>query len=123
MRSCFRNVRRLDALAIVLLAAFFFRAYIPVGFMPASGTPFLLELCPTYAGGMPAHQHQHHSPAHNDFQNCPFGSAPAQGPVSALLAFEPPGQIASALTVSLDFERPIIRPYRAHQPRGPPTPA
>src|SRR5580692_2298230 len=103
-RSC--NGRRPDLLAGILLAALLFRAYIPVGFMPASGTPFLLELCPAaYAATPEHHAHHHHSPAHGDFQNCPFGSAPATGPVSHLIVFAPPGRIAS-------FERFSPEPAR-----------
>ena len=109
-------------LAIVLLAALIFRAYIPVGFMPASGTPFLLELCPAYAGGVPSqHEHHHHSQGHADFQNCPFGSAPALGPLSHLVAFEPPGQVNSFVAIPAQPRRLGTRLPRAHQPRGPPS--
>jgi hypothetical protein len=121
MQARLHHTRRLDVLAIVLLATFIFRAYIPVGFMPASGTPFLLELCPAYAGTMPAHhQHHQHSPTHSDFQDCPFGSAPGQGPVSQHFAFEPPGPISSSVDIPHEPRRPGIRPLRTHQPRGPP---
>jgi len=122
MQARVRHIRRLDVLAIVLLATFIFRSYIPVGFMPANGTPFLLELCPAYAGGMPAQpaHHHHHSQSHSDFQDCPFGSAPAQGPVSALLAFEPAGQISAAVENPLPPGPLGFRLSRAHQPRGPP---
>ena len=123
MKARPRHARRLDVLAIALLAAFIFRSYIPLGFMPADGTPFLLELCPAYAGGMPAHhehQHHHHSPAHGDFQDCPFGSTPAPGPVSHFVAFEPPAPISSNIDIPLESVRPGVRPLRAHQPRGPP---
>ena len=122
MQARLRHTRRLDVLAIVLLAAFIFRSYIPVGFMPASGTPFLLELCPAYAGAMPSqHEHHHHSQTHTNFQDCPFGSAPASGPVSQLITFEPPGRISSSVDIPLESERLGIRPLRAHQPRGPPS--
>jgi hypothetical protein len=109
-------------LAIVLLAACIFRSYIPVGFMPAAGTPFLLELCPAYAGGIPAqHEHHHHAAqTHASFQNCPFGSAPAQGPVSDLIGFEPPGRASAALDISFQPGPRGVRPLHAHQPRGPP---
>jgi hypothetical protein len=127
MHARFRHAGQFDSLAIILLAALVFRAYVPVGFMPASGTPFLLELCPAYAGDdTPAHHHHHHhqnSPAHGDFQNCPFGATPAQGPVSHFITFEPPGRISSGLTISVETERPVTRLLRTHQPRGPPPPA
>jgi hypothetical protein len=117
------HARRPDVLAILLLATLLFHSYIPVGFMPASGTPFLLELCPAYAGAMPAHhehEHHHHSQTHTDFQDCPFGSSPAHGPVSQLITFEPPGQISSFVDMPLEPRSPSVRPLRAHQPRGPP---
>jgi hypothetical protein len=75
-RHIFSRGRR-DSLAGVVLAMLLFRAYIPVGFMPASGTPFLLQLCPAaFSMQMPAHHH-HHPESHTHFDNCPFGSAPA----------------------------------------------
>jgi hypothetical protein len=122
-RSC--NGKRPDVLAVVLLAALLFRAYVPVGFMPASGTPFLLEMCPAaYPTSAPAqHSHHSHSQGHGDFQNCPFGSAPAAGPVSHLIAFEPPGRIASFLGIPTSPRLMSTQPLRAHQPRGPPSPA
>ena len=36
-------------LTSLLLALLLLRAYIPIGFMPASGSPFLLEFCPAAA--------------------------------------------------------------------------
>jgi hypothetical protein len=108
----------------VLLVVLLFRAYIPVGFMPASGTPFLLQICPV---GLPTQMlahHQHHPVGgHAQFANCPFGSAPANGPISHLLAHEPPGLIPSPPAVTLEPVRLVVRLERAHQPRGPPSPA
>ena len=46
MRNGSFNTRSLHVSAVVVLAALLFRAYIPVGFMPTSGAPFQLELCP-----------------------------------------------------------------------------
>ena len=122
MQARLRHTRRLDVLAIVLLATFIFRSYIPAGFMPASGTPFLLELCPAYGGSIPGQHehHQHHSQSHSDFQDCPFGSAPAHGPVSELIAFAPPGQISASVDIPLQPGPLGFRLLRAHQPRGPP---
>jgi hypothetical protein len=121
MRKPERNFKRRNLYTGILLAVLLFRAYVPVGFMPASGTPFLLELCPEAAPmQMPAHHH-HHSDAHTHFDHCPFGSAPAAGPVSQLIVFEPPGQIASATAIAFDPLRRGVRPERAHLPRGPPA--
>ena len=94
MRLPLLHSGRRDLLTSLLLVALLFRAYIPVGFMPASGAPFRLELCPAFGMSVPAHHlHHHDSRHHADLQDCPFGSAPAQGPVSNLLVFDPPGQI------------------------------
>src|ERR1700687_4898632 len=98
MREHPMNRRRQDLLTSILLAMLLFRAYVPVGFMPASGTPFLLELCPTASSmPMPAH-HQHHTQSHTHFDHCPFGSAPAAGPISHPIAPELAGQVAGQIT-------------------------
>jgi hypothetical protein len=121
MQSRPRHARRSNVSAIVLLAVLLFRAYIPVGFMPASGSLFLLELCPAYGTASAHHGHHHHSQGQADFDDCPFGSAPALGPVSHLIAFEPAGRIASALDIPADPARPCTRLLHAYQSRGPPS--
>ena len=108
-------------LAGVLLAALLFRAYIPVGFMPASGSPFLVELCPAYGSAPAHHGHHHHPPGQAEFQDCPFGSAPALGPVSHLVGFKPPRPIACSANIPAEPVRPRTRPLHAYQPRGPPS--
>jgi len=114
-----RANRRRDSLTSILLALLLFRAYIPVGFMPASGTPFLLELCPAASSvPMPAH---HHTESHTHFEHCPFGSAPAAGPISHFVAFESAGQIASQIAVRFESVRLGVALPRAHPPRGPPS--
>src|SRR5271165_2744734 len=100
MRQSMFNYRRQRLLSGILLAVLLFRAYIPAGFMPASGTPFLLEPCPAaYPAQMPGHQAHHHSGTHTHFENCPFGSAPAAAPIAHIAAFEPPAPIASRSAV------------------------
>jgi len=128
MKPTVTNRRRHDILTGLLLAMLLIRAYVPVGFMPASGSPFLLELCPA-ASPMPAspsmpnhHGHQHHAETHDHFANCPFGSAPAAGPISHVVAFQPPGQPALLTSVEFESLRLGTRLPRAHQPRGPPSP-
>ena len=123
MRNRSSNSRRPDVPAIVLLAALLFRAYVPVGFMPASGTPFLLELCPTAYPAVTSAHHSHHGhlQGHADFRNCPFGSAPAAGPVSHLIVFEPPGRFSSLVDILAEPNRPSTRPLLSHPPRGPPS--
>src|SRR5277367_2178394 len=102
MRNWSCDGRRPDVLSGILLAALLFRAYIPVGFMPASGTPFLLQLCPA-ASPMPMPAHHHHdTQSHTHFDNCPFGSAPASGPIIHIVAFESPAAIVARSVV--DFE-------------------
>jgi hypothetical protein len=121
MGNRFFNSRRLRLSAITVLAALLLHAYIPVGFMPASGAPFRLEFCPAFGLPLPAHQlHHHGSQHHADQQDCPFGSAPAQGPVSDLVVFDPPGQISFLKGFPAKPNRLAVRPSRSHQPRGPP---
>jgi hypothetical protein len=115
----FKNRR--DLSAGILLAVLLFRAYVPAGFMPAGGTPFLLELCPADSAlQMPAHHH-HHSDTHGHFENCPFGSAPAAGPISHLVTFDAAGQSAAPPAVAFEPLRLKAGISRAHQPRGPPS--
>jgi hypothetical protein len=112
--------QRRDLLTSFLLAMLLFRAYVPAGFMPASGTPFLLELCPATAS-MPAHHH--HSDTHNHFENCPFGSASASGPAPHL------GAVGAVPSLHLEAAAPIeqlpvgVRLVYLPQSRGPPLPA
>ena len=105
---------------ILLLALLLFRAYVPAGFMPASGVPFALELCPTAMAGVPAHLH-HHAGSHADFESCPFGSAPGAGPISHLVDFESVGPAPSQRIIAFEAPRLTHRAERSHQPRGPPS--
>ena len=107
---------------MLLLALLLFRAYVPVGFMPANGAPFALELCPTAMAGMPAHAH-HHDGTHADFESCPFGSAPAAGPISHHIVFASAGPTPVPRMAAVDTLPPAHRAQRTHQPRGPPVPA
>ena len=106
-----------------LLVMLLFRAYVPVGFMPASGAPFLLQICraTVTTNHVQAAHAAHHSASHGEFAHCPFGSAPAAGPISHLIGFEPPAPIVSQ---SIAAAAPVLRGVRlerAHQPRGPPS--
>lgn len=105
---------------ILLLAMLLFRAYVPAGFMPASGVPFALELCPAGLAGMPMHLH-HHGSTHADFESCPFGSAPGAGPVSYLLDVPAVARLPLQRVAVPETLPPVLRPQRTHQPRGPPT--
>jgi len=137
--------RRLDVATCFLLGMLLLRAYVPVGFMPASGAPFLLQLCPA-AGALPAGLAMdarmdmsmdprmdmskgmgmpvgasHASHQHSHFDQCPFGSAPAAGPLSQFLAFDTAGIVPSRVLVEFQSVRLSQRLQRAHAPRGPPS--
>lgn len=104
-----------------LLAVLLFRAYIPVGFMPASGAPFLLEICPAgLAMQMPAHHAHHGAGGHGHFENCPFGSAPAAGPVSDLLSFDSSAPASSQPTLAFEPAPFRAELQNAHRARAPP---
>jgi len=121
MRRHHLNCRRQNLLTGFLLAMLLFRAYVPVGFMPASGTPFELEICPVGLPAQMAHHLHHHSGIHDHFEHCPFGSAPAAGPISHLVGYEPAGQIVSQFVVAFEPLRLGSQLRRAHQSRGPPS--
>ena len=123
MRNTLSNYRRRDLLTSFLLAMLLFRAYVPVGFMPASGTPFLLELCPAAAPmpmSMPMPGHHHHSDTHTHFENCPFGSASASGPAPYLAALSPLLTIDLASVATIELLPVGVRLVYLPQPRGPP---
>ena len=107
---------------ILLLALLLFRAYVPAGFMPASGAPFALELCPAAMWDMPAHAHHHHGGGtHADFESCPFGSAPSAGPLSHPLVFASAGPAPASRLADLETLPLAHRAEHCHQPRGPPA--
>jgi hypothetical protein len=120
MRTHRINGRRRDQLTSFLLVMLLFRAYVPVGFMPAGGTPFLLELCPAAATTL---AHHHHGDTHNHFENCPFGSASASGPAPHL------GVVSAVPPLLLEPAAPIellpagVQLVYLPQSRGPPLPA
>src|SRR5258708_9199142 len=117
--------QRASRAGILLLALLLFRAYVPAGFMPASGVPFALELCPAATAGMPAHLHHHagsHATgSHADFESCPFGSAPAAGPISQHIDFQTVRPATSQRILAFEAPRLTHRAHRTHQPRGPPS--
>src|SRR6202030_3241114 len=119
--------RRRGRAGLWLLALLVFRAYIPAGFMPASGVPFALELCPVGLAGMPAAHSLHHAGSHDhtgshaEFAACPFGSAPAAGPISHHVDFESPEPALSHPTVAFQSPSFSFRPQRSQLPRGPPS--
>ena len=117
-----RHSSRFDLSARILLAALLFGSYIPVGFMPADGAPFRVELCPAAAPlPMPLHQHHHHSASHVHFENCPFGSAPASGPAFHVIALNAPSRISSFVRIPTTPVVLSTQPSRTYEPRGPPA--
>jgi hypothetical protein len=121
MRRPFFSNRERRLWAGCLLWVLLFRAYVPVGYMPASGAPFLVEICPSGLPMSAMHHAHHHAASHADFEHCPYGSAPAMGPVSQPLELAAATRIVSPSVNVLPLSRPTARPERAHQPRGPPT--
>lgn len=118
-KSGFQSRRNL--FSSLLLAALLFRAYVPVGFMPASGSPWLLEPCPAAYPAQNLAHHGHHDPAaHTHFENCPFGSTPAAAPIAHIVAFDPPAPIVSRPLFEFAPLRLSARLDRNHPPRGPP---
>jgi len=126
MRKAAPKIRMSSSrVGILLLALLVFRAYIPAGFMPASGVPFALQLCPAATAGMPAHLHHHagthDAGTHADFESCPFGSVPGAGPISHHIDFESVGPAPSQPIIALEAPRLTHRAERSHPPRGPPS--
>jgi hypothetical protein len=122
MRKNLLTRKRRDLVSGFLLAMLLFRAYVPVGFMPASGAPFLVELCPAAAPmsmAMPAHHH--HADSHSHFEHCPFGSATAAGPALVFGAVNPLPAAATQSTVFITPIPPGVQRVQLPQPRGPPT--
>jgi Protein of unknown function (DUF2946) len=117
MRRPFVDGRRQNVLTSFLLAMLLFRAYVPIGFMPASGTPFLLELCPAAA---PMQAHHHHSDGHGHFEHCPFGSASAAGPAPHLCAVSPLIPADREISTTIEPLPVGVRLVYLPQPRGPP---
>jgi hypothetical protein len=120
------NYKRRDLLTSFLLAMLLFRAYIPVGFMPASGTPFLLELCPAAAPmpmSLPMPGHHHHSDTHTHFEHCPFGSASASGPAPHVAALTTLSSVDLESASSMELLPVGVQLVDLPQSRGPPLQA
>jgi len=114
--------RRYSRGGLLLLALLLFRAYIPVGFMPAAGAPFQLEICPAgLAPAMVAHHVHQHLGTHAEFEHCPFGSAPVAGPISHAIDMSAGGPLLFQPAFSVEAQRLCAKPSRAHQARGPPS--
>ncbi len=119
-----RRVRR-ELLTGLLLVAVAFRALIPTGFMPSSQRPFSLEIC---HGGMDtradraehgiAGPHSTHDPVR--LEHCPFGAAPAHGPLASLLQVIPAATLTQRSMGPGSPQRALARLRRAQTARAPP---
>jgi hypothetical protein len=125
---------RRKLIAGILLFAFASRALVPMGFMPATGLAFSLQICPD---GFPA-QLLHHSmdDAHGAHgagssthhhgssasEHCAFAAAAGALPAATPAEAAP---FAGTLTPLFYTTSPSYRTqrYRIQQPRGPPSPA
>ena len=111
-----RRLRRRRTLAIpLLLGLLLLRAYVPAGFMPQAGNPLQLQLC---SAGMPDAFALHHQVTHG--QDCPFGHAPAAGPLPDVIAYSTPGPIASPARDPAPSVSVELRVSRSHRARAPP---
>jgi hypothetical protein len=126
---------RRKLIAGMLLFAFASRALVPMGFMPATGRAFPLQICPDGfppqllhhsmdnahgAHGVGGSTHHHDSSAS---EHCTFAAVAGAPPAANTPAV--PASFAGTLTPLFDTARPIDRAqwFRIQQPRGPPSPA
>lgn len=125
MRRLIARRARRELLTALLLVAVAFRALIPTGFMPSSERPFSLEIC---HGGIDARadRAEHgiagsqstHDPVR--LEQCPFGAAPAQGPLASLLQVIPAAVIVQRSIGPGSPQRALARLRRAQSARAPP---
>jgi hypothetical protein len=108
----------------ILLAALVLRSLVPVGYMPASGESFAMQMCQV---GLPAGLAGDEGSSHNgshaaaDSSFCSFGSAPGAGPAPHVLTPWAASPSAQPLLV-----RPAVSFFLSHrsydrQARAPPT--
>jgi len=112
MRRLTHNRRLRGLLTGLLLVALAFRALTPAGFMPSGHGPFALMIC--HAAVIP---HDHHPGT----DHCPFGAAPAAGPIPELAALTSTPSDSARIDAAFNAQRPCVRRPRAHPPRGPPS--
>jgi hypothetical protein len=121
MRYRLKRRTRHELISALLLVALAFRALIPAGFMPAADGTFSLQVCRAgfLTSGDALNQHAPpDQPSH--FEHCPFGSAPASGPIAHVPAIRLTGLTAFAPIGDYLTLRLSARLERAHQPRAPP---
>lgn len=122
MYHCLKSRTQRELITALLLVALAFRALIPVGFMPAADGAFSLQICRAGSLASIDPPDQHAPPGHPlHFEHCPFGSAPATGPLAHVPALHAAGLTAFAPVDDLQTLRLRARFDRAHQPRAPPS--
>lgn len=137
-----RKRNRRTIVASIMLVAFASRAFIPLGFMPASDRPFSIELCwdglpadvlrrvqPSHVDSMEVDSmdmasmekaggpgHHHGTSLHSE--HCVFGTACSAGPISHLT----PSDFSSAQQLrAVAFASAVaVRVVHLPQPRAPP---
>ena len=123
MRRLIRSRLHRTLFISLLLVALAGRALIPAGFMPSASGPFTVIIC---HGGIALHEYPTHGspihpgdPARSD--HCPFGAAPAVGPLSDIAIVRAPPPDTAQTEHAFDSLRPTLQRDRAHPPRGPPS--
>jgi hypothetical protein len=129
------SLKRARGLTAWLLAVFFVRSLIPVGFMPMVGPGHSLQLalCDGYAPvpSMPASQSMDmstdpdmdmsHPRPHQDHGTCLFGSSPAFGAPLALSVLPAVQRQTTGIRSPSSQVVHYEVPYRAQSARGPPV--
>jgi hypothetical protein len=117
MRRLIARRHQRSLLSGLLLLALITRALIPAGFMPSSSGPFTMMIC---HGGMLAqsHSNQPNDPSH--FDHCPYGAAPAVGPLSDVATLAPSPPAVARIESAFQSGPAAPRRDRAHPPRAPP---
>jgi hypothetical protein len=124
MRRSLLHRRQHQGITGILLMALAFRALMPVGFMPSVDRPLTLEICRAgFLAPIDLHDPARHPFDSSHFEHCPFGTAPAAGPVSQTPLLLPSWSIVPPSAAIFEPLRYVARLERAHPARGPPRPA
>lgn len=127
MRYLFKRRLPRELITGLLLVALAFRALIPVGFMPSGDHGFSLQICragflaPMHSLDHPLLDQQGNPERPSHFEHCPFGTAPATGPISSDLAVALAAPAAFAPPAVFTTLQRASRPDRSHPPRAPPN--
>lgn len=117
--SFLRRPRRRYVAIQLLLGLLLLRAAIPAGFMPQDGNPFRIQLCSV---GLP-NDLAPTMPQGGHGEDCPFGHAPAAGPLADFIVPKPAAPVSLALPAAFESIVPGLRLSQAHRARAPPVAA